>query len=377
MVIGVDASRAVTRQRTGTEAYAYFLIQTLIPLASEHNCQLRLYFNQPPHPDLFLQANHVEHVTIPLPRLWTHGRLAWELARCPPDVFYTPAHVIPYGQRVPSVATIHDVGFHFFPETHTRSQRTYLNWSTRHNGQNSRRVIVDSKATMEDLIRLYNLNPAKIDVIYPGIDPELRPVTDVGQLTAVQNKYGVIPPYLLYIGTLQPRKNLSRLIQAYMISHVDHQLVIAGKIGWRAKSLLDEIKNARSSLKQRGDFSGEDRLLLPGYIADHDKAALISGAEALLFPSLYEGFGFPVVEGNVCGTPVLCSNTSSLPEISNGAALEVDPLDLEGLATGIQRITGDEDLRHQLVSAGIVNARRFSWETAAIMVLATLKSAGS
>lgn len=377
MVIGVDASRTVTRQRTGTEAYAYFLIRALIPLAAEHNCQLKLYFNQPPQPDLFPQADHVEHVIIPFPRLWTHGRLAWELARRPPDVFYTPAHVIPYSLRIPSVATIHDVGFHFFPKAHTRSQRTYLSWSTQHNGRHSRKVIADSQATKDDLIRLYKLNPAKIDVIYPGIDPELGPVSDTGQLSSVQNKYGVIPPYLLYIGTLQPRKNLSRLIQAYTISAVEYQLVLAGKIGWGAKPLMDEVENAQSNLNQGGNVSGKDRLHLPGYIADQDKAALISGARALLFPSLYEGFGFPVVEANVCGTPVLCSNTSSLPEIANGAALEIDPLDIEGLATGIQRITADEDLRRQLVSAGIANARRFSWGTAAEMVLATLISAGA
>lgn len=374
MVIGVDASRAVTKQRTGTEAYAYFLIRELIPQAAEVNCRIRLYFNRPPPPELFPQADHVELVSMPFPRLWTHGRLGWELARHPPDVFYTPAHVIPIGSQVPSVATIHDLGFHFFPEAHTRSQRIYLRWSTGHNGRQGRRVIVDSQATKKDLIDIYNLNPAKIDVIYPGIDPNLHPISNEDHLTAVQKKYGLIPPYLLYIGTLQPRKNLSRLVQAYLNSEVDYQLVIAGKIGWRSKSLLEEIEDAQHDLSQRAGLSGKDRLLLPGYIDDQDKAPLISGAAALLFPSLYEGFGFPVVEGNICGTPVLCSNTSSLPEISDGAALEVDPLDVEALAKGIQRITEDEELRRQLVSAGLVNARRFSWKTAAKNVLETLIS---
>ncbi|MGD2049534.1 MAG: glycosyltransferase, partial [Chloroflexota bacterium] len=195
MVIGVDASRAVTKQRTGTEAYAYFLIRELIPLAAEQNCRLRLYFNQAPPPALFPQADHVEQVNIPFPRLWTHVRLGWELARRPPEVFYTPAHVIPYGSRVPSVATIHDLGFHFFPEAHTRSQRMYLRWSTRHNGQQSQRVIVDSQATKKDLIDIYHINPAKIDVIYPGFDPDLCPISDVDRISAVQKKYGLIPPY--------------------------------------------------------------------------------------------------------------------------------------------------------------------------------------
>ena len=122
MVIGIDASRAVTSQRTGTEAYAYFLINALIPLAAERRLQLRLYFNQAPVGDPFPATENVQFVTIPLPRLWTHVRLAWELQRHPPDVFFTPAQVIPYSYLGPSVATIHDLGFHRFPDTHTKRQ---------------------------------------------------------------------------------------------------------------------------------------------------------------------------------------------------------------------------------------------------------------
>ena len=368
MVIGIDASRAVTGQRTGTEAYAYFLIQALMPMAAEKGYRIRLYFNQPP-PDRWLpQADHVEEVVIPFRRLWTHARLARELNGRPPDVFFTPAHIIPYSYRGPSVATVHDLGYSYFPEAHTRRQVAYLRWSTRHNGRRSRRVIADSSATKEDLQRLYDLNPAKIDVIYPGIDPNLRPVTDAEQLAEVQDKYGLTPPYLLYIGTLQPRKNLARLVDAYISSNVPHQLVLAGKAGWRARSLLNKIESLDSDIRER--------ILMTGYVANEEKAALISGAETLLFPSLYEGFGFPVIEGNACGTPVLCSNTSSLPEVAGDAALKVDPLDTEALATGIRRVTADEVLKKRLVMAGKANIRRFTWERTANDVLATLERAG-
>ena len=367
MLIGIDASRAVTGQRTGTEAYAFFLIEALVPLTTAGGHQLRLYFNQAPPENLFIEADHVDNVVIPQIRVWTHLRLSRELSRRPPDVFFTPAHVIPYGYHGPSVATVHDLGYHYFPEAHTRRQRVYLRWSTRHNSQRSRRVIADSNATKEDLATHYGIDQGKVDVIYPGIDPSLRPVTDKSQLEQTQAKYGIKAPYLLFIGTLQPRKNLERLIEAYAASGLKHQLVLAGKKGWHAQPIMKQI--------EAQDNSVQNRILLPGYVEDNDKAALISGASAVVFPSLYEGFGFPVVEGNVCETPVLCANTSSLPEIAGDAALLIDPLDAVGLADGIYRLVRDQSLRDELIQAGRQNARRFSWKRAAEEVLASLRQA--
>jgi hypothetical protein len=162
MIIGIDASRAVTKQRTGTEACAYFLIQSLIPLAINKGHQLRLYFNQPPPTGLFPQHALVEPVVIPFPRLWTHLRLAWELQQRPPDIFFTPAHVIPFTYHGRSVATVHDLGYHHFPEAHPRQQLRYLRWSTRHNGRRSHCVIADSQATKQDLIQFDGIDPIKI-----------------------------------------------------------------------------------------------------------------------------------------------------------------------------------------------------------------------
>lgn len=369
MLIGIDASRAVTAQRTGTEAYAYRLIQALIPLTADKGHRLRLYFNQAPPSHLFPETEHVEKRVIPLPRLWTHLRLAWELQRRPPQVFFTPAHVIPFTYRGRSVATVHDLGYHHFPQAHTRRQLAYLRWSTRHNGRRSCRVIVDSKATKADLVRFDAIDPAKVDVIYPGIDPDLEPVTDADRLGAVQQKYNLAPPYLLFIGTLQPRKNLVRLIRAYAASDVPQQLVLAGKTGWLAQPILDEISRLPPSVAER--------IRLPGFVADADKTALISGATALLYPSLYEGFGFPVLEAQACGTAVLCANSSSLPEVAGDAALMVDPLDTAALTTAIQRISTDSDLRHELVPKGLVNAERFRWQKTATQVLTTLEKAAN
>ena len=372
MVIGIDASRAVTGRRTGTEAYAFFLIRALIPLAREAGHTLRLYFNQEPAGDLFPEADHVERKVLAFPRLWTHLRLGRELRRQPPDVFFTPAHVIPAGYRKPAVATVHDLGFLTYPEAHTRRQVAYLRWSTRHNVRRSKPVITDSKAARDDLVRLWDINPVRIKVVYPGIDPALGPVSDVDRLEAVQKKAGIKTPYLLHIGTIQPRKNLARLIDAYAASGLDHQLVLAGSTGWRSESIMTRIAEQKSDVRER--------IVLPGFIDDDDKAALISGAEALVYPSLYEGFGFPLVEANACRTPVLAANASSLPEIAgegaNVAALLVDPLDTEALTQGLLQITGDETLREKLVIAGMANSGRFSWENAGSEVLVALAAAG-
>lgn len=366
-MIGIDASRAVTTQRTGTEAYATFLIRALIDAAGDRSQRLRLYFNRPPLDGLFPTASHVEQVVIPYPRLWTHVRLARELRQRPPDVFFTPAHVIPWRYRGASVATVHDLGYHYFPQAHTRRQLAYLRWSTRHNARVSRLVLADSMATRSDLQRFYAIDPAKVHVIYPGVDPDLRPVTDAVARTAVQHRYGLPDDYLLFLSTLQPRKNLERLVEAYAASGVTLPLVLAGKRGWLSEPIVAAVAALSPDVRAR--------VLLPGYIAEPDKAALLSGARALLYPSLYEGFGFPLLEGQACGTAVLAANSSSLPEIAGDAALLVDPVDTAALADGIRRLTVDDRLRADLIRRGFINVQRFAWQDAAVRVLALLQQA--
>ena len=366
MIIGIDASRAAAGLRTGTEAYAYQLIRALIPLAAGRGHQLRLYFNDTPPADLFPTAAHVETRVIPLRRLWTHARLGHELRTRPPDVFFTPAHVIPIGVRVPSVATVHDLGYEHFPEAHPWRQRAYLRWSTRHNARASRRVLVDSRATGDDLTQLYGTAASRIAVVYPGADPDLRRADDAA-IAAALASHGITPPYFLYLGTLQPRKNLVRLVEAFADSGlpaVGHTLVLAGKAGWLAGPLLDAVAALPAAVRAR--------VALPGYIDEADKAALLSGATALAFPSLYEGFGFPVLEAQACGTPVVCSDTSSLPEVAGEGALLIDPRDTAALSAALRRVAGEDDLRRELIRAGYINCARFTWAGAAAQTLELL-----
>ncbi len=364
MLIGIDASRAITRQRTGTEAYAYFLLRHLLPLAVRRGHRVRLYFHRSPPSGMFPDYDGIEHIVIPFPRLWTHLRLGWELRRRPPDVFFTPAHLIPYRYKRPSVATIHDIGYRRFPEAHPPRQLRYLEWGTRYNANTSRHIIADSEATKADLTRFYAIPPEKVTVLYPGVDPLLAQVRDEERITAVCQKYGISRPYFLFLSTLQPRKNLARLIQAYVQSGAAPQLVLAGNAGWLSAPIMGEVEQCRAD--------GHE-IITPGFIADEDKAALLSGAMALLYPSLHEGFGFPVLEAQACGTPVLTANGSSLPEVAGESAFLVDPLDVAAMATAVSRLADDPHLRSELVERGLENVKRFAWWETAVGVLDVLE----
>lgn len=360
MIIGIDASRATLAHRTGTEQYAYHLIQALGALASA-DFRLRLYTHQAPQGESWPDTPFVETRLIPLPRLWTHLRLAAEISRHPPHLLFVPAHVLPLFCPVPSVVTVHDLAYRFYPETYTASQRWYLDWSTRRHTQVADHLIADSAATRTDLVEQYQAKATQISVVHLGRDPNLQPVSNPQPVLA---KYNLQPPYLLYIGTLQPRKNLERVLLAFsnIAANYPVHLVLAGSKGW----LYDTIF-ARVEALGLGD-----RVHFPGYIAEADKAALISGATVYLYPSLYEGFGLPLLEAMACGTPILSSNLSSMPEIAGDAAWLVDPHNSEAIATGLRRLLTDTALRDRLTARGLERVQAFSWGQAAEQVLSIL-----
>ncbi len=376
MLIGVDASRVARAQRTGTEAYSLHLIRALIETGGEH--QFRLYTPAPLSPDVMQsvglvtprggQANLSYEVrAIPFPRLWTHLRLAWEVRRHPPDVLFVPAHVLPLVCPVPAVVTVHDLGYLYYPETHRRFDRWYLDWTTRRHAHLAACVVADSRATRADLIRHYQADPDRIVVVYPGRDASLTRVVEPEAIAAVKARYSIGGDYFLYLGTLQPRKNLIRLVEAFARLEpltADLRLVLAGKKGWLYDDLFARVEA----------LGLKDRVVFTGYVADDDKAPLLSGALALVYPSLYEGFGLPVLEAMACGTPVLTSNVSSLPEVAGSAAFLVDPLDVDAIAQAMSRLINDADLRNTLVEKGYAQIGEFSWAKAAREVLQVLES---
>lgn len=365
MIIGIDASRAALANRTGTETYAFEVIRALATHADADHL-LRLYTPRPPA-GTWISSPFVETRVIPLPRLWTHLRLAAEIAQNPPDVLFVPSHVLPLISTVPAVVTVHDLGYLHFPETHTRFQRWYLNFTTRRHTRIARRIIADSAATKNDLVRFYRAPAEKIHVVHLGISTTIHRVENPA---ATVKKYGISGEYLLYLGTLQPRKNLLRLLTAFQKISAEFPgvtLVLAGGKGW----LFDQIRQQIDRLQL------DERVVLPGFIPEADKSALLSGATAYLFPSLYEGFGLPVLEAMACGTPVLIGNGSSLPEIAGDAALAVNPLDSAAIADGIRRLLTDPALRQSLVSKGFRRVRQFSWEKTGAEIWQILLEAAS
>jgi glycosyltransferase involved in cell wall biosynthesis len=360
MHIGIDASRATVARRTGTENYARRLIEALI--AAGGSRQFTLYFRDAPPAGAFPGARRR---VIPFPRLWTHIRLSYELiARPRPDVLFVPAHVLPLAHPLPSVVTVHDLGYRHFPGAHPAGQRLYLDWSTRFSARAAAHVIADSAATRRDLGRFYGLPAEKVHVVYPGRDERLGHVDPA----PVRARYGLAPEYLLHVGTLQPRKNLSRLIEAtagLRAQWPQLQLVLAGQPGWQSGPIVAQARACAEFVR------------LLDYVPDDDLAGLYSGATAFVFPSLYEGFGFPILEAMACGTPVVCANTSSLPEVAGDAALLVDPEDTSALADAIGRLLEDAALRESLAAKGLEQVQKFSWQRSAEETLKVLDRVAS
>lgn len=357
MRIAIDASRTTVQQRTGTENYALQLIRHLLALESEH--EFHLYFRDEPSPELFPEHQYTAHI-IPFLRAWTHVRFARELWRVRPDVTFVPSHTLPAAFPGKAVVTVHDLGYRYFPDAHPRREYHYLDLTTQYSATRADIVLADSIATQQDLDYFYNVTPEKVRVVYPGIDENLSRVR-----TSARGKYQLPERYLLFIGTLQPRKNIERLVQAFVqwqenAQRNDIVLALAGKAGWLYNPAWTE---------------GKKNVRLLGYVADEDVAALYSGALGLVFPSLYEGFGFPVLEAMRCEIPVLCSSTSSLPELAGDAAILVNPESVTSIEMGIRQLVEDRLTRQSLVEKGKAQVKKFTWQKAAESALAALEEA--
>jgi glycosyltransferase involved in cell wall biosynthesis len=354
--------------RTGTEHYSWEVLQALGAI-DQHNEYL-LYCNRmprslPPLPPSFMLRS------IPLPRAWSHARLSLELLLHPPDVLFVPAHALPLVPPRRSVVTIHDLGFLHHPEAHTRIQQVYYRLFTRLSARRATGIIAISEATKRDLQRFYGTPAEKITVIYHGVHERFKPVVDRSMLEQTWQRYGITPPYLLFVSTVQPRKNVSRLIEAYAEARLVvggeemPRLVLAGKRGW----MTEQIE------RRAAELGITDSVHFTGYVHDSDLPALLSGALGYITPSLYEGFGMTVLEAQACGTPVLASNVSSLPEVVGDAGVLFDPYDVTAIRNAIARLVQDAGLRAELRERGLRHAADWTWERTARQTLAVLETA--
>ncbi len=300
-----------------------------------------------------------QRLRLPLPVEWVTGPL---------DVFYSPDFVLPPTRRsTRTLLTVHDLSFYHHPEAFVPALRDYLMRVAPRSIERADVVLADSASTRADVVSLLGVDPDKVRVLYCGVDARFCPEPAPEERERLCARYEIDErPYILSVGTVQPRKNYVRLIQAFSTLNLPAgcQLLIAGGQGW----LYEGIEAAA---EERDDV----RLL--GFVDDADLPALYRQAALFASVSLYEGFGLPVLEAMACGTPVVCSNTSSLPEVGGEAALLVDPLDVDGIAEALGRALADNGLHRAMVERGLARAARFTWATAARQLWEILMAAGS
>jgi glycosyltransferase involved in cell wall biosynthesis len=353
VIVGIDGTPAMRRYATGTEVYARSIIEALA--GSRDDRAIRVYANATDPPAWL--PHGVQWRGIPFPRLWTHWRLRQALRREPPDVTFIPSHVLPYALGLPAVVTVHDIGHRRQPGAYSRRARWYLEATTRYAARHARRLIAVSRATAEDLARFYGVPRGRIAVIHSGVDPRMRP-QDPQAVAGVTSRLGIEGPYFLYVGRNHPRKNLGLLRRAFADARrrgLAAALVLAGPGHQTA--------------------AGDPAQALP-YVPAEDLPALYGGAIALVLPSHFEGFGFPVLEAMRCGTAVIASTAGALPEIVGTAGILLDPDDAGAWSQALLELAQDAPLQRRLIAAGLSRASEFSWESAASHTWRVLEAAG-
>ena len=294
---------------------------------------------------------------LPLPADWLSG---------PVDLYHSPDFVLPPLRHARGILTVHDLAFLMRPDCADERLRAYLEGVVPRSVQRADFIIADSENTRNDLVVLLGVRPASIAVVPGGVEARFGPVTDPELLRRARKRLGVGDgPFVLAIGVIEPRKNLIRLMDAFFALKqrgavpADLKLVLAGGKGW----LFDGIFEHHAASPVRDD------ILMPGFVPDEMLPAIYSAAEVLAFPSLYEGFGLPILEAMACGTPVVASHASCLPEVAEGAALMIEPTDIDGLSAALELVLLDTTLRARLIEQGRKRASKYTWQHAAELLL--------
>ncbi|MDD5147529.1 MAG: glycosyltransferase family 1 protein [Candidatus Daviesbacteria bacterium] len=400
MIIGFDGSRAFAARRTGTENYSYQLLKNLAKV--DRINQYIVYLRPLGTQGVPLQGwpDNFRFRTINWLRLWTQGGLAIQTFRDNLDVLFVPAHTLPV-VRYPglkTVVTVHDLGSEYLSSMHQIKQRVYLGFMQKYQLKIATKIIAVSKATKNNLVKKIGIDSGRIEVIYEGYDQNLFKPVKFDLLVNSLSQYGLKPgEYFLFVGTVQPRKNLERLIKAFgkwlgvlpalrhwrtavhprsltfapatrrdtllAVTPRHYKLVIVGQKGWMSEQIYKLPKQ----------LGIEDRVKFLGYVPVKDLPVLYSGAVVLTFPSLFEGFGLPILEAQACGCPVLTSNISSMPEVAGKGAIFVDPYSTSDIVKGMVEIM-NKDTKRRIIEAGFLNIKKFSWEGCARETLKALEA---
>ena len=368
--IAIDA-HSVGAQLGGNESYATNLIEALAEIDRVNSYTLYVtkqsavdrFINRWPNFKVKRTLPHTPLVRIPL-------TLSKELRRHPVDVLHVQYTAPPFAP-CPVVVTIHDLSFEHLPETFNRRSVAQLRFTVRRTVRKAARILTSSEFSRRDIVGTYAINPDRIAVTALAAPTHFAPVKNETELKKIRESYGIERDYILSLGSIQPRKNLVRLIDAYLcLRRIRResklpQLVLAGKRGW-----LDN-ETFRAAHRE-----GSDRdILFTGYVPGPDLPALYSGAIFFVYPSYFEGFGLPVVEAMQCGVPVIAGNQTSLPEVVGEAGLLFDPFDTKALSDAITRLIDDSELRQALRAKGLARAKNFNWKTTARLTLCAYRRA--
>ena len=368
MRIGVDIS-AIQSTKSGVDWYTHRVVEEMMELLAPDE-QLYLFSNR--ETGFEQEATGRPNVTVVRSNYmyqepWRQFVLPLLLRRHRIDVCFFTNFVLSVAATCPMVLTIHDLSFRLFPRTHSLRNVVWARSLVPVSTRRSRHIIAVSSNTKLDLVRVMNVPSQKVSVVYEGAPEEFNPEPQAEDEEAMGH-YGIVKPYILFVGTLEPRKNLNFLIRSFdqvAKARPDVHLVLAGRRGWMAQSIFDEL--------ERRDLLG--RVHITGYVRERYLPVLCRQAAAFVYPSLYEGFGMPPLEAMASGTPVIVSRSSSLPEVVGDAGLYVNPLDTDELARAMDSILGDPELAANLRKKGLERAAGFSWKKAAGETLEILREA--
>ncbi len=364
MIIGFDGSRVFLSERTGTENYSYQILRALSKVDRKNSYIVYLRPNvvvdEKEWPDKF------KFKTIPFPYLWTQVGLSLQTFIDKIDVLFVPAHTIPliYKPGLKTVVTVHDLGSEYLPHMHQLKQRLYLSFMQKLQLKMANKLIAVSESTKGDLIKRLGIEHGNIEVIYEGLNNLPKP--DINILVNILRHYDLVKgEYFIFVGTIQPRKNLERLIKAFKDIPQPFKLVLVGSKGW----LSDDIYDLPGKLNIKG------RVKFLGRVNDQSLSALYSAAIGLVFPSLFEGFGLPILEAFDHKIPVITSNISSMPEVAGKGAILIDPESIDQIKDAMLRLIKDGGLRKRLVIEGQRQLQKFSWEECARRTLKLIEGA--
>ncbi|MDQ1284472.1 MAG: hypothetical protein QG620_820 [Patescibacteria group bacterium] len=372
MKIAIQAADLDHSRIDGTRVYILNLLKNFGRLDS--SSQFLVYHKSKFNPELAPpEFSNYKIIKKYAPFFWTQLRLALSLWKDKPDVLWMPMHNIPLfrSKKIKTVVTIHDLAFKYFPEMFTRKELWKLNFLAGLAIRNSDKIITVSESSKKDVLKFYpEIAEGKIKVICHGFDKKMfQSERDLAKEKLLKGRLEIEGRYILYVGAIQPRKNLEVLVEAFEIikaagQHDDLKLVLAGGKAWMWKDVFKRI--ASSSYKCD--------IVTPGKIEPADLGHLMRGAEVFCFPSLYEGFGIPILEAFAARVPVVCADNSSLPEVGGDAVLYFDGQNAQELSSKIESAIGDEKLKKDLVEKGLEQAKKFSWEKCARETLEYLKS---